>query len=143
MKQLRPIARVVIIHDDQIMLVRNRNANFWYPPGGGWEFEGESLPECAKREVKEETNYDVTIDRMLWLSEFREKDMVYLESFWLGTLNSNSHEAHRQHSDSDPNGAVAEVRWFSEEELVDLTVFPASLKRFSEINLASPDPYLA
>ena len=104
MKQLRPIARVVIIHDDQIMLVRNRNANFWYPPGGGWEFEGESLPECAKREVKEETNYDVTIDRMLWLSEFREKDMVYLESFWLGTLNSNSHEAHRQHSDSDPNG---------------------------------------
>jgi putative NUDIX hydrolase len=143
MKQLRPIARVVIIHDDQIMLVRNRNANFWYPPGGGWEFEGESLPECAKREVKEETNYDVTIDRMLWLSEFREKDMVYLESFWLGTLNSNSHEAHRQHSDSDPNGAVAEVRWFSEEELVDLTVFPASLKRFSEINLADPDPYLA
>lgn len=143
MKQLRPIARVVIIHDDQIMLVRNRNANFWYPPGGGWEFEGESLPECAKREVKEETNYDVTIDRMLWLSEFREKDMVYLESFWLGTLNSNSHEAHRQHSDSDPNGAVAEVRWFSEEELVDLTVFPASLKRFSEINLAGPDSYLA
>ena len=143
MKQLRPIARVVIIHDDQIMLVRNRNANFWYPPGGGWEFEGESLPECAKREVKEETNYDVTIDRMLWLSEFREKDMVYLESFWLGTLNSNSHEAHRQHSDSDPNGAVAEVRWFSEEELVDLTVFPASLKRFSEINLAGPDLYLA
>lgn len=143
MKQLRPIARVVIIHDDQIMLVRNRNANFWYPPGGGWEFEGESLPECAKREVKEETNYDVTIDRMLWLSEFREKDMVYLESFWLGTLNSNSHEAHRQHSGSDPNGAVAEVRWFSEEELVDLTVFPASLKQFSEINLAGPDPYLA
>lgn len=143
MKQLRPIARVVIIHDDQIMLVRNRNANFWYPPGGGWEFEGESLPECAKREVKEETNYDVTIDRMLWLSEFREKDMVYLESFWLGTLNSNSHEAHRQHSDIDPNGAVAEVRWFSEEELVDLTVFPASLKRFSEINLAGLDPYLA
>ena len=143
MKQLRPIARVVIIHDDQIMLVRNRNANFWYPPGGGWEFEGESLPECAKREVKEETNYDVTIDRMLWLSEFREKDMVYLESFWLGTLNSNSHEAHRQHSDSDPNGAVAEVRWFSEEELVDLTVFPASLKRFSEINLTGLDPYLA
>ena len=142
MKQLRPIARVVIIHDDQIMLVRNRNANFWYPPGGGWEFESESLPECAKREVKEETNYDVTIDRMLWLSEFREKDMVYLESFWLGTLNSNSHEAHHQHSDSDPNGAVAEVRWFSEEELVDLTVFPASLKRFSEINLAGPDPYL-
>ena len=142
MKQLRPIARAVIIHDDQIMLVRNRNANFWYPPGGGWEFEGESLPECAKREVKEETNYDVTIDRMLWLSEFREKDMVYLESFWLGTLNSNSHEAHHQHSDSDPNGAVAEVRWFSEEELADLTVFPASLKRFSEINLAGPDPYL-
>ena len=136
MKQLRPIARVVIIHDYQIMLVRNRNANFWYPPGGGWEFESESLPECAKREVKEETNYDVTIDRMLWLSEFREKDMVYLESFWLGTLNSNSHEAHRQHSDSDPNGAVAEVRWFSEEELVDLTVFPASLKRFSEINFS-------
>ena len=73
MKQLRPIARVVIIHDDQIMLVRNRNANFWYPPGGGWEFEGESLPECAKREVKEETNYDVTIDRMLWYCRHRQQ----------------------------------------------------------------------
>ena len=142
MKQLRTIARVVVIHDDQIMLVRNRNAQFWYPPGGGWEFEDESLPECAKREVKEETNYDVTIDRMLWLSEFREKDMVYLESFWLGKLDSGGREAHLGHTDRDPNGAVVEVRWFSEEELTDLTVFPATLKRFSGIDAKSPDPYI-
>ncbi|HRC28048.1 MAG TPA: NUDIX hydrolase [Candidatus Saccharimonas sp.] len=143
MKQLRPIARVIIMHEQRIMLVRNRGAHFWYPPGGGWEYADETIAECARREVKEETNYDVDIERMLWLGEFRENDNVYLETFWLGRLRPGSDlSAHTNHADRDPNGAVTEVRWFTESELADLTVFPESIKTFSKIDLSGQNPYL-
>jgi ADP-ribose pyrophosphatase YjhB (NUDIX family) len=143
MKQLRPVARVVVIQDNKLLLVRNNGGSFWYPPGGGWEYEYETLIDCAKREVKEETSYDVMIRRMLWLSEFRETEKVYLESFWLGALASDEDlEAHARHIDQDPNGAVVEVRWFTEAELAGLTVFPERLKNFSQVSPIGDDPYI-
>ena len=73
MKRLRVLARVLVLKDNKILLVRNKGANFWYPPGGGWEYAEETITECASREVNEETGYSVDIERLLWLQEFHEK----------------------------------------------------------------------
>lgn len=142
MKQLRPIARVIVRYEDKILLVRNKDAHFWYPPGGSWEFADESLLECARREVKEETNYDVEIDQLIWVSEFREKENVYLESFWKAHLVADDTAQHVDHTDMDANGAVIEVRWFTENDLTDLTVFPASLKKFSSFGELQYNAYV-
>ena len=75
---VRILARTLTISDERVLLVRNKDADFWYPPGGGWEYNTETIKECAKREVYEETGYEIEIDRMLWLQEFHENDLYTL-----------------------------------------------------------------
>ncbi|QQS22285.1 NUDIX domain-containing protein [Candidatus Saccharibacteria bacterium] len=65
MTKLRVIIRALIIDSNKILLARNKDANFWYPPGGGWEFEDESVKDSVKREVTEETGYSVHVDSLL------------------------------------------------------------------------------
>jgi 8-oxo-dGTP diphosphatase len=60
---------VVMIHDQKILLVRQNNRPFWVFPGGTLEMH-ESLAECAVREMKEEINLDVSIEKVLYLADF-------------------------------------------------------------------------
>jgi len=57
-----------IIHNDHILLIKHRQYDgrreYWVLPGGGRE-KGESEEECVKREIKEETNLDVDVERVL------------------------------------------------------------------------------
>jgi ADP-ribose pyrophosphatase YjhB (NUDIX family) len=67
MTRLRVITRALILDGESVLLARNKDANFWYPPGGGWEFESESLKDSVSREVTEETGYKVDVGRLLWV----------------------------------------------------------------------------
>ena len=51
-----------VVLDDQgrVALVRRKDNGLWALPGGGMEL-GESIEDCAVREVKEETGLDVEI----------------------------------------------------------------------------------
>ena len=57
-----------IIRNDQILLIKQRyhkdGIHYWIIPGGGRE-EGETEEECVKREIKEETNLDVVVEKFL------------------------------------------------------------------------------
>lgn len=48
----------VIIKNGKILLVKEKDLNLWEMPGGGIE-KGETLEEALKREVHEETGYEV------------------------------------------------------------------------------------
>lgn len=52
----------IIIKDNKVLLVYEKNHNFWGFPKGHME-EGESEIETAQRETKEEVGLDVWIDR--------------------------------------------------------------------------------
>ena len=60
---------VVLIHDQKILLVRQNNKPFWVFPGGTLEMD-ESLTECAVRELQEEVNLGVSIEKELYLADF-------------------------------------------------------------------------
>lgn len=127
---VRILSRVIIydLTDKKLLLARNKDANFWYAPGGGWEHEKENLLECAKREVIEECGIKVEIKKLLYVQEFHAtEDTIFLELFWLG-LPESGQEIDASHLDLDPNGQVEEVKWFSQSELQDLKVFPKRLK---------------
>jgi 8-oxo-dGTP pyrophosphatase MutT (NUDIX family) len=66
---------VAIVQEGRILLVNHRRMgrSYWVLPGGALD-AGESLPECAAREVREETGLDVTVDRLLYLLEVFPKD---------------------------------------------------------------------
>lgn len=64
---------VVLIHDQKILLVRQNNRPFWVFPGGTLELD-EGLEECAIREIKEEINLTVSIQKVLYLADFMQVD---------------------------------------------------------------------
>lgn len=58
---LVPAASVVVTNDDgQILLQRRTDNNLWALPGGTMDI-GETISECARREVREETGLDVEL----------------------------------------------------------------------------------
>ena len=56
--------RAVLFHNGSILLVRERSDSRWALPGG-WADVGEAPSECARREAKEETGYDVQVQKLL------------------------------------------------------------------------------
>lgn len=58
---VKPAAAVALMDErDRILLLRRKDSGNWTMPGGTLEF-GESLPECAVREVKEETGLRIEL----------------------------------------------------------------------------------
>lgn len=128
--KLKILARTVTYDSDnkKILLVKNKGADFWYAPGGGWEYERENILECASREVFEETGLRVKIEKFLYAQEFHEStDSIFFETFWLATP-THAQALDANHIDLDKNGIVEEARWFARGELQDLKVFPERLK---------------
>ena len=56
--------RAVIFHNGSILLVRERSDGRWTLPGG-WADVGEAPSACIVREAKEETGYDVRVQKLL------------------------------------------------------------------------------
>ena len=137
--KIKLLSRVVTYDKNlgKILLVKNKGMNFWYAPGGGWEYESENILECAKREVHEETGLHVDIKKMLYVQEFHESsESIFFETFWLAEP-SHDQSLNQNHVDRDPNGNVEAAQWFNKEELQELKVFPKRLKNTFWDNIAS------
>lgn len=61
---IRPAAAVAIVNEGKILLLKRSDSRKWTMPGGTLEF-GESLPQCALREVMEESGYRIEIDDVI------------------------------------------------------------------------------
>lgn len=81
-----PRARVLVVHDNKILLVRSwMGAGDYTLPGGGRE-RGETLVDAATRELKEETGIDLTANqlKLLFSSEYREHGLrTHYECFYV------------------------------------------------------------
>ena len=120
----RIICRLAVFDEKHLLLVRNENLPYWYPPGGGWE-PGETLPECGAREVFEETRLRVEVGELLFVQEFygEGKHERSLELTFLATLADGKSEPHIPKQEH-----LAEARWFNYEEVRKLTVYPPQMK---------------
>ena len=62
---IKPAAAVALFDGDgRILLLRRKDNDKWTMPGGAMDF-GESLAECAVREVREETGFDIGISGLI------------------------------------------------------------------------------
>ena len=104
-----PVALVLATRDDKLLLVHRLNAplaGYWAPPAGYVEMD-ESIEQGAVREVKEETGFEVVIDR-LYRVDSRANMGVILITFF-GRITGG--EMAGQHVEVD------QVRFFAREEL--------------------------
>ena len=70
-KEPRLGAACIVVHENKVLLGKRNKKNakgLWVIPGGGINF-GEKMIDAAKREVKEETNIDVEIQKFVDFQE--------------------------------------------------------------------------
>lgn len=69
----------IVISNHKVLLVRSQyhNKEYWILPGGGLEV-GETHFDCVKREVKEETNIDVEVGKLIFTDKNEMEHLTYL-----------------------------------------------------------------
>ena len=73
-----PVAMAVIEHEQQLVLIRRRDAplaSYWAPPAGYVE-TGESVPEAAIREAREECGLEIVLDELAGVYSQADVDVV-------------------------------------------------------------------
>lgn len=125
-KVIRP--SVALIRNGKILVLKSKysSGEFYLLPGGG--IEGmESLKEAAIRETKEETNYDIGIQKLLYLQEWIDKraDKNVLYVVFLGKIIGGK-ETHL----NDPalaKGNIKGIEWIDIKELQKLKFYPVEI----------------
>ncbi len=122
-------ARVILVRDGEVLLVRHSYMAGWYIPGGGVK-RGEGFDEAARREAREEAG--ATIGRMrlhgLYLNR-SEKKIDHVAVFVAEDFETREIVA----------AEIVEARWFPLDALPRGT--GAGTARRVEEYLAGPGPY--
>jgi len=66
---------VILVKDGKILLIKHSKGkkSYWLLPGGGVKF-GETLTQCACRELMEETNLEIKLCNLLYIIESISKN---------------------------------------------------------------------
>lgn len=110
---------VVVLNDrDEMLLARQNGRSFFVLPGGTLE-KGETLGECAVREIKEEANLDIRLGPMLFVADFFAPDGTRqaVDVVFLGHLLGGNFQP-------ETIGNINEIGFYSREQLVQLPVKP-------------------
>lgn len=122
----------VVERGGRLLLVRHQKPDrdpYWVLPGGRLE-PGETIPECAEREVAEETGLEARFSGLLYVGEFLREGRHTVDV----TARMAAGEEDEAALGSDPEVApgaeptLRELRWVSVEELKELDLLPVPLK---------------
>lgn len=111
------VGGVLFNRHGQVLLIQRNKApaqGLWSVPGGRLE-AGESLTECCRREVCEETGLRVNVSSLVAVVERRVENFHYVIVDFLVELQDHAQDTPRAASD------VSEARWI---ELADLDAYP-------------------
>jgi ADP-ribose pyrophosphatase YjhB (NUDIX family) len=130
---------VVVDDEGRILLQRRTDSGNWALPGGAMDI-GEAFAQSAIREVKEETGFDVRIERIVGIysdpehvfayddGEVRQEFSICLACTIIGGELAVSHES-------------TDVRFVPLAKVSDLEIHPSIRKRIDDY-LAGGDPRL-
>ena len=116
---------VLIIDQDKILLFyRFKEGRTYYALPGGHVEAGEGLEETALREVKEELNLDITLNRKLWEFENQGRmEHYYLANHFSGEIKLGFPELGKL---SPQN--VYRPEWVPLNQLADYPLLPETIK---------------
>lgn len=110
MKYIELAGAVILDQDKNILLMHRNTINLkqWELPGGKLEI-GEKPEQTAKRELKEELDVNVKIERYLGFKEFLDSDCILKYHWYLCKLKNQEPKIMEEKFD--------EIKYFSKEDL--------------------------
>ena len=116
-KKPRITSAVLVMDGNKILLAERNKENYngyWIIPGGGVKF-GETIQEAALREIKEETNLDVEIIKLIGHKEVINVPGDYHSVVFF-------HLAKPKSSEIEAKEDVSSAKFFSIEEIKNLKI---------------------
>ncbi|QEH67154.1 NUDIX hydrolase [Cellulosilyticum sp. WCF-2] len=133
MKQRIRVA-AILVKEGKVLLVKHVHPKtkyqWWVPPGGGLEATDASIYECVIREAWEETGYQIKVEDILYIREFKddERDILNLELFMRGHVVDGYLTVENIYGKGEDDAYIKEAQWLSQKELMALNVFPEIIK---------------
>jgi 8-oxo-dGTP diphosphatase len=123
----------VVERGGAVLLVRHQKPDrnpYWVLPGGRLE-PGETIPECAGRELAEETGLTASFLGILYVSEFLREGRHTVDVVVRMALEGDGEAILGSDPELAPGAepTLAEVRWVSFDELQEIELLPASVKK--------------
>lgn len=113
----------LIVENDRVLLIKHREhateRAYWVMPGGGIE-PGETEEQCVIREISEETNLEVVIERLL-LDEPAQPESPYRwrKTYLCKSIAGNPSPGYEPEPDAAAHYAITEVKWFDLRDETD------------------------
>ena len=123
----------VALHKNNVLLYKFEGGNYWALPGGKSELFENSM-ETLKREMFEELDIDIEINRLIWINEnFYQKNSKLIHElalYYLIKLPPNS----KLFNFDEPiigheNGSKLIFKWHKINELESIRLYPEFLKK--------------
>ena len=123
----------VVERGGELLLVRHEKPGrdaYWVLPGGRLE-PGETIPECAVRELAEEAGLAASFSGVLYVGEFLREGRHTIDVVARVTLEGDDEAVLGSDPEVAPDAepTLREVRWVSVAELRGIELLPDSVKR--------------
>lgn len=128
----------ITVRDGKVLLVKRGvepSRGLWAIPGGTLKL-GETMQECAAREILEETGVTIDVGECVYVFDFIERDDQGKIKFHFAIVDYRG-----DYVAGEPRGAddALEARWLSPEELRKLPVAINTLKALRSIGFLKTD----
>ena len=122
----------VVEREGALLLVRHQKPDrepYWVLPGGRLA-PGETIPDCAGRELAEETGLTACYSGVLYVSEFLRQGRHTIDIIARMMLEGDEEATLGSDPEVEPGTepTLREVRWVSLDELREIEILPASVK---------------
>lgn len=123
----------VLLDENRVLLHRAEYDDFWSLPGGRSEL-GERAVETIVREMREELEAEVQVERLLWVVEnFFDYERTHYHElafyFLLGLPRESSLRNKHEPFPGDEEGIPLIFRWHDLDDLDALRLYPSFLKQ--------------
>ena len=120
----------ILIHDNKLLLVKIHSNSFYCLPGGHVKV-GESSEDAVIREMKEETNFDVNVDKLIAITEnfFTRKDgkKIHELGFYY-LLDIDNQKIEEVKSKMEDDNITLDFKWVDINNLDDIEFKPIEIK---------------
>ena len=122
----------IIIQNNHILMVKNENCPYYYSVGGGIQF-GETSEDAVLREIYEETNIRLEIDRLVFIHEnffiadfMNDTPFQEIRFFYIMKINDDIKNINC--SSNGVDGSKDSLHWLPIDKLSEYQLFPEFYK---------------